>query len=129
MLVIYLAFAFGTFTVARGFREFLERERFQEFDRHLGAVFGLLKGAAQPGADVLPGGDFGHAREYILNTHTGYYSAVIMNGLNPVMPEELHAILEKYVPWLKKGETELENGLGASCPPKDDLHEKEHGRR
>ena len=45
MLGIYLVFSFGTFAIARGFREALEKAKFVEFDRHMGALFGLFKGA------------------------------------------------------------------------------------
>ena len=44
MLGIYLVFSFGTFAIARGFRGALEKAKFVEFDRHLGALFGLFKG-------------------------------------------------------------------------------------
>src|SRR5262245_38343757 len=43
MLAIYLAFSFGCFSIARLLRGWLEELRFTEYDRHLGALFGLLK--------------------------------------------------------------------------------------
>lgn len=98
MLGIYLVFSFGTFAIARGFREALEKARFVEFDRHLGALFGLFKG----GLIALVMTFFAvamseQAREYILKTYTGYSAAHLMNALDPVMPKELHAILEPYI--------------------------------
>src|SRR5262249_44900376 len=44
MLGIYLAFSFACFGVARLLRGWLEAIKFQEYDRHLGALFGLVKG-------------------------------------------------------------------------------------
>jgi len=98
MLGIYIVFAFGTFAVARGFREALEKAKFVEFDRHLGALFGLFKGAAIAlvitffAVAMSP-----KTREYVLTTKTGFAAAHVMNALDPVMPKELHAILEPYI--------------------------------
>jgi uncharacterized membrane protein required for colicin V production len=108
MLVIYLVFSFGTFAVARGFREALEKAKFVEFDRHLGALFGLFKGAII--ALVITFFCVAmsrQARDIILKTHTGYAAAHIMNAIDPIMPRELHAILEPYIHQLDAVDPEL----------------------
>lgn len=98
MLGIYLFFSFATFAVARAFREILEKARFQEFDKHLGAIFGLLKGLLFSLVFTFFIVAISEkARDYVLTTHTGHYAAIIMDRLNPIMPEELHAILEPYI--------------------------------
>ncbi len=119
MLGIYLVFSFGTFAIARGFRGALEKAKFVEFDRHLGALFGLFKGVLL--ALVITFFSVAmsqQAREYILKTYTGYAAAHIMNALDPVMPKELHAILEPYMheldavdPKLERGRDEFHQGL------------------
>ncbi|MDB5339667.1 MAG: Colicin production protein [Planctomycetaceae bacterium] len=109
MLGIYLVFSFGTFAIARGFREALEKAKFVEFDRHMGALFGLFKGAII--ALVITFFSVAmsqQAREYILKTYTGYTAAHIMNALDPVMPKELHAVLEPYIHELDAVDPELE---------------------
>lgn len=108
MLAIYLVFSFGTFAVARGFREALEKAKFVEFDRHLGALFGLFKGAII--ALVITFFSVAiskQARDVILKTYTGYTAAHIMNAIDPVMPKELHAILEPYIHQLDAVDPEL----------------------
>jgi len=98
MLGIYLFFSFATFAVARGFREILEKAHFQEFDKHLGAIFGVLKGALLTLVFTFFIVAISEkARAYVLTTYTGHFSAIIMDRLNPVMPQELHAILEPYI--------------------------------
>ncbi len=98
MLGIYLVFSFGTFAIARGFREALEKAKFVEFDRHMGALFGLFKGALLSLVITFFAVAMSQqAREYILKTYTGYTAAHIMNALDPVMPKELHAVLEPYI--------------------------------
>ena len=109
MLGIYLVFSFGTFAIARGFREALEKAKFVEFDRHMGALFGLFKGALI--ALVITFFSVAmsqQAREYILKTYTGYAAAHIMNALDPIMPKELHAILEPYIHGLDAVDPRLE---------------------
>ncbi len=98
MLGIYLVFSFGTFSIARGFRGALEKAKFVEFDRHLGALFGLAKGAIIALVITFFAVAMSEkTREYVLKTHTGYASAHIMSALDPIMPKELHAILEPYI--------------------------------
>ncbi|MCA9092613.1 MAG: CvpA family protein, partial [Planctomycetaceae bacterium] len=98
MLGIYLFFSFATFAVARGFREILEKAHFQEFDKHLGAIFGVLKGALLTLVFTFFIVAMSEkARAYVLTTYTGHFCAIIMDRLNPVMPTELHAILEPYI--------------------------------
>lgn len=118
MLGIYLVFSFGTFAIARGFREALEKAKFVEFDRHMGALFGLFKGVLL--ALVITFFSVAmsaQAREYILKTHTGYAAAHIMNALDPVMPKELHAILEPYIHHLDAIDPRLQK-------ERDDFHDE-----
>ena len=109
MLGIYLVFSFGTFAIARGFREALEKAKFVEFDRHMGALFGLFKGALLAlTITFFAVAMSAKAREYILTTYTGYAAAHIMNAIDPVMPRELHAILEPYIHGLDAVDPALE---------------------
>jgi membrane protein required for colicin V production len=97
MLVIYMAFSFGCFAIARTLRGWLEEARFQEFDKHLGAILGLAKGVAI--AFVLTFFLLGlseTARAYILKTNSGYAAAAIFRKLHPIMPREIEHVLERY---------------------------------
>ncbi len=98
MLGIYAIFAFVCFSIAQNMRKSIEKAQFVEFDRHLGFVFGAIKGTvfclvatfflvtlSEP------------ARETILLTRSGYAAAIVMDRLHPVMPSELHALLEPYI--------------------------------
>lgn len=125
MLGIYLVFSFGTFAIARGFREALEKAKFVEFDRHMGALFGLFKGAIIALVITFFSVAMSEkAREAVLKTYTGYAAAHIMNALDPVMPKELHAILEPYIheldavdPRLKQDRERYHDDLGVAPNP------------
>jgi len=114
MLGIYLVFSFITYAVARGYRDWLEKKRFEEYDKHLGAVFGFLKGAV--GGIVLTFFLVGlspRSRELVLGTYSGFAAGWIMHELRPVMPAELNGLLAPYMetldsergapPWIRAG--------------------------
>ena len=127
MLGIYLFFSFATFAVARGFREMLEKARFQEFDKHLGAIFGVLKGAVLTLVFtffIVAISD--KARSYVLTTYTGHFCAIIMDRIDPIMPKELHAILEPYIHKLDDaapGKLKNPHGPGRSTHLADDTED------
>ena len=110
LLVIYSLFAAVAFGAARMLREGIEKAKFVEYDRHLGAVFGLLKGVvislvltffAVTLSDT--------ARAHIMESKSGYAAAIIMDGLHPVMPAELHAVLEPYIHQLDRPDMDLKH--------------------
>lgn len=95
MLVIYIAFSFISFTLARSLKTAIDSLKFNEFDRHLGAVLGLLKGVLFSlflTFFLITISE--SARATVLESRSGYAAAVILNEMAPVMPEELHHILD-----------------------------------
>ncbi len=98
MFGAYLAFSFISFGVARMIHGWMEQAQMTEFNRHLGAVFGLLKGIAfclvLTFFIVTLSDD---ARAMLQNSRSGHAAAVIMDRLHPIMPEKIHESLEKYI--------------------------------
>lgn len=98
MLAIYLVFSFGCFAAARAVRSGLESMKFEDYDKHLGALFGLLKGATFCVVVTFFSVCLSErACDYVLRTYSGYASAVILNQLQPVMPTELAGVLRPYL--------------------------------
>ena len=98
MLLLYLACSFVCFALARALRSTLEKRQFQDYDRHLGGLFGLLKGAgvavvvtffAVTLSDKL--------RPTVLTSHSGHAAAVVMHALAPVFPDGLDRYIEPYL--------------------------------
>jgi membrane protein required for colicin V production len=107
MLGIYLAFSFGCFGAARLFRGWLEAAKFEEYDRHLGALFGFLKGATL----CLVISFFAvclaeKSREYVLQSYSGQLAGRVLDQLALVMPAELDAVL---APSLRRFDEPLES--------------------
>ncbi|MFK7821349.1 MAG: CvpA family protein [Planctomycetaceae bacterium] len=98
MLVLYLGFSFLSFGVARVLHGWIEKAKFKEYDRHLGGLFGFVKGVLI----CLVGTFFiitlsERARETVLGSKSGRAAAIVMNQLEPVLPKELAQILEPYM--------------------------------
>ncbi|MGD9854267.1 MAG: CvpA family protein [Planctomycetaceae bacterium] len=104
----YLVFSFLSFGVARMIQGWMEKAQMTEFNRHLGAVFGLIKGIAICLVltffivTLSPS-----ARGMLQHSKSGYAAAVIMDRLHPIMPEKLHDSLEEYIHQLDTPELDL----------------------
>ena len=125
MLGIYLGFAFASFAVARTLRSWIEAWKFVEYDRHVGAIFGFIKG----GVFCLVLTFFvvmlsDQLRLEILNSHSGYAAAIIMDRLHPVMPAELHDVLEPYIHQLDRPDMDLKHTHGERTD--QDYHSELH---
>lgn len=98
MLGIYLAFSFACFSVARLLRGWLEALKFTEFDRHLGALFGLIKGATLclviTFFTVCLSETACHA---IMQTRSGHLAGQVLEQLAVVMPTELQTVLRPHL--------------------------------
>ncbi|MFQ5730995.1 MAG: CvpA family protein [Planctomycetaceae bacterium] len=98
MLGLYVAAAFVSFAVAIRLRDWIEKIKFKDFDRHLGMIFGFIKGAALSMVLVFFSVTLSAAiRETAMDSRSGYAAAVLMQNLHPMMPEELHDVLHPYV--------------------------------
>jgi len=108
MFLLYLIFSFLAFAVARSMKTMIEEAKFTEYDRHMGAVLGLLKGVGI--ALILTFFSVTlseQARNHVMGTISGKYAAIIMDRLHPVMPTELHAVLEPYIHSLDSDDIDL----------------------
>lgn len=126
MFGLYLVFSFASFAAARNLREWIEKAKFVEYDRHLGGLFGLVKG----GVFCLFVTFFTvtlseSARAYIFDSYSGYAAAVVMDQLHPVMPNGLHDVLEPYIHRLDRPGTSVVDGRD-HAPGTDDGHDHDH---
>jgi uncharacterized membrane protein required for colicin V production len=96
MFILYMGFAFVSFGVARVLRGWLEKAKFDGFDKHLGGLFGLVKGVVICLVGIFFAVTLSSGmRETVLASHSGHAAAVIMQRLAPVMPNELAGVIEK----------------------------------
>lgn len=116
MLLLYIVFSFIAFAMARVLRGWIERARFVEYDRHLGALFGFLTGVTICLVLTFFVVTLSEkARGHVLGSYSGSVAALAMDRLHPVMPEELHEILEPYIHRLDRPDLDLKH-----THPRDD---------
>jgi uncharacterized membrane protein required for colicin V production len=98
MFVAYLFFSFLSFGFARLINSALEKAELKEYNKHLGAIFGLVKGAALCLVITFFLVTLSETtRDMLRSSKSARYAAIIMDRLHPVMPEKLRGALDKYI--------------------------------
>lgn len=98
MLGLYIVFAMMSFGAARQLKAWLEKAQFVEFDRHLGALLGFAKGSLLALVATFFVVTLSESmRGNVLASRSGYAAAIVMTHLHPVMPDELHDIIDPYL--------------------------------
>lgn len=110
MFGAYLGFSLLSFSMARSIDKWIEKREMKEYNKHLGALFGFAKGVLI----CLVLTFFivtmsASARESLKHSRSGQAAAVIMDRLHPVMPDNLHNALAKYIHQLDSDELDLQH--------------------
>jgi uncharacterized membrane protein required for colicin V production len=97
MFILYLGFSLGSFMMARILNSWLEKAKFKDFDRHLGGLFGFLKGAVI----CLVGTFFAvtlsdSLKSTVLESKSGEAACYILDHIEPLTPDYFHEYLAKY---------------------------------
>lgn len=98
MIAVYLGVSLFVYMVARSVRHSLEKMRLVEFDRHLGALLGGVKGILFTVAltiGLITISD--QAREIILKSESSTISARLMNTISPILPDALNELVHPYL--------------------------------
>jgi len=110
MFASYVLFSFLAFGVARLLNDWIEKQKFGEYNKHLGAILGFVKGVViclvLTFFIVTVSAD---AREMLKHSRSGKAAAIIMDRLHPLMPEKLHDALGKYIHQLDSPELDLQH--------------------
>ena len=99
MLLIYLLTSMTIWMLFRMVANVIDRVQLREFDRQIGAIFGLAKGILLCVAitmfcvTLLPEGQ----KQQVLGSKSGLYIAKLLDEADQVMPEELHDVLAPYI--------------------------------
>jgi len=124
MFILYLGFSLGAFLVARSLNSALEKAKFKDFDRHLGGVFGLLKGVVIALIVTFFAVTLNESlRETVLKSKTGSIACVILDKVEPLTPDDFPPMLRDSIARFKE---ELDPGHRAPGHPSS-LEELFHG--
>ncbi len=115
MLILFAATSLVIWLAFRMVAEFIDRVHLKEFDRQMGALFGLAKGLVfclvlTFFAVTLSEG----SRQAVLKSHAGKASARLIQRATPAMPDEVRDALGKYI-------DEFERKLDPATPANDPL--------
>lgn len=102
MIAIYATVSLGVYLVLRSVRESFDRLKLTEFDRHLGALLGCVKGLLI--AIVITIGLITvspQAREIILKSESSTIAARTVNTISPILPDALNNLIRPYISNLK----------------------------
>ena len=136
MFVLYIGTSFVIWIAFRLLSGFLDRLRLREFDRQLGALFGLAKGVLLCVAITFFAVTLSaKGRDLVLESHSGQYITILLDQAHTVMPAELHDLIGPYLHKLGDelepdgksdskprpatipgGEEQAERGSGAATP-------------
>ncbi len=109
MLILYVGTSFVIWVGFRLLSSTIDRVRLKEFDRHLGAAFGLAKGLVYcllitMFATSLLGPK---QQEAICHSRSGYYIAKALDNSIGILPKEIHEVVG---PYLARLDDKLKNG-------------------
>jgi membrane protein required for colicin V production len=106
MGILFAGTSLGVWIAFRFVAKIIDRVKLKEFDRQMGALFGVAKGVLYClvltfFAVTLSEG----TRQRVLDSRSGYYAAVLVQKGTPMMPEKVRSALGKYIQQLDEGLT------------------------
>lgn len=98
LVTIYILVALTVYLFFRSFREGVEKAQLTEFDRHLGAILGGVKGViATLAATCVLLIYIPPSRETILKSESSSIAAKLISTIYPVLPHAMHVLLDPYL--------------------------------
>ncbi len=98
LVTIYIGVSLIVYLLVRSFRAGIEKAKLTEFDKHIGALLGLLKGLLLTLATTVILLIYSPvARDQILKSESSTIAAKIINAVYPILPQALHQILRPYL--------------------------------
>jgi membrane protein required for colicin V production len=104
MLVIYVATSLAVWMLFRGVSGTIDRMKLREFDRQMGGLLGLAKGALLCTVVTFFAVTLSEqTRGAVLRSKSGAYITEFLHAAEPIMPPELKTYLDPYIEKLRKG--------------------------
>ena len=118
MLVLFIATSAIIWIAFHLLKDFIDRVRLKEFDHQAGALAGAAKGVLLCVVITLFSLTLlkDQQRQQVVDSHSGYYIALLLDRSHVVIPDDIHDVLEPYIHSLDE---RLENPTAHS-------HDEEH---
>ena len=96
MLVLYIGFSLGSFMAAGILNSWLEKAKFKDFDRHLGAILGFVKGVVIAMVITFFAVTvFAPLKSVVLQSYSGRAACYIVDAIEPIRPDYFPDYLQK----------------------------------
>lgn len=121
MLLLYVGTSFVIWVIFRLVSGVIDRVKLKEFDRQIGALFGLAKGVLLCVIITLFAVTLATEpqRQAIIRSKSGYYIAVLLDKSDPVLPKEVRDVLHPYIHQLDEQIPHPHTGSAPSPSPGD----------
>jgi membrane protein required for colicin V production len=111
MLILYLGTSLAIWSFFRLIKGMIDRVQLKDFDRQMGALFGLVKGVLWCLLITFFAVTLSETtRQWVLQSKSGYYTALLIQHGTPALPEDVRNVLGKYIKQLDEGLEEVEPG-------------------
>lgn len=98
LVTIYILVSLTVYLFFRSFREGVEKAQLTEFDRHLGAILGGVKGVIVTlSATCILLIYVPPSREMVLKSESSSIASKLIGKIYPILPHAMHVILEPYL--------------------------------
>ena len=98
MLLLYLATSLVIWLLFRMVANVIDRVHLREFDRQVGALFGLAKGVLWCLVITFFAVTLSEsARQAVLRSRSGHYTAMLIHRATPVLPKDIRDVLGRYI--------------------------------
>ncbi len=98
MLVLYILTSLAIWLVFRMVSGIVNRVKLREFDRQMGAMFGLAKGVLFCVVITFFAVTLSESlRQMVLKSYSGYAIARLTRNANPILPEDVRTVIGKYI--------------------------------
>lgn len=116
MLLLYVGTSFVIWVGFRLISGTIDRVRLKEFDRHLGALFGLAKGLVYCLLITMFATSLLGPKQQaaICQSRSGYYIAQALDNGIGILPKEIHDVVG---PYLSRLDNQLKSGASGEVPP------------
>jgi len=104
MLLLYVGTSFAIWIGFRLFSGMIDKVKLKEFDRHLGAIFGMLKGSILCLLITMFGMTLLGSQQQaaICQSKSGYFIAQVLQRADGVLPQEVNDVVGPYLEQLDK---------------------------
>jgi membrane protein required for colicin V production len=110
MFITYLLASFVAFGFARTLNQWIEKLELKEYNRHLGAIFGLVKGALLVLIMTFMIVTFSEkSRGLVKESKAANIAAKVIHQIGPILPDKLDAAVARYIDMFER------TGFGAGA--------------